>query len=169
MYRERSIDGPGVTLDDWSGNLLLALLLTDNGGNELMRSASERWRCAGHSRAGGNLPPPTEKSWTCATATRSISDGAGREATLYRVALFHVKKGIYHNILSKETRDTAIAITELEKLDIGDFYWTLQAVEIQGGRTITRTSPEVRSRFRITLGESARKPEIKSPRTIYVE
>lgn len=171
MYRERSIDGPGVTLDDLEpGTYAWRVLLADDSGNELMRSSS---RTLAVRRA---LPVPEVISPADGKIVdMSDSDALNfrwrpvREATLYRVALFHVKKGIYHNILTKETRDTAIAMTELEKLDIGDFYWTLQAVETRGGRTVARTSPEVRSRFSITLGGAAQKPEIKSPRKIYVE
>jgi len=171
MYRERSIDGPGVTLDGLEpGTYAWRVLLADESGNELMRSASRTLAVRRALPAPEALYPADGK-----IVDMSKSDVLNfrwrpvREATLYRVALFHAKKGIYHNILTKETRDTAIAMTELEKLDIGDFYWTVQAVEAQGGRTVVRTSPEARSRFSITLGGAARKPEIKSPRKIYVE
>ncbi len=80
-----------------------------------------------------------------------------------------MKKGIHHNILTKETRDTAIAMTELENTRCRRFLLDPPAVEMRGGRTVARTSPEVRSRFSITLGGAAQKPEIKSPRKIYVE
>ncbi|HSV95504.1 MAG TPA: FecR domain-containing protein [Spirochaetota bacterium] len=170
-YRERTIDGTVVTLDDIEpGDYAWRVLLLDDEGNELMRSAP---RLLGVRRP---LPRPEVLS----PADGNIVDMRDsdalnfrwrpvKDATQYRIGLYHVKKGIHNNILTKETRDTAIAMTELERLDVGDFYWTLQALEVSGGRTVARRSPEVRSRFSITLGGAARKPEIQSPRKIYVE
>lgn len=171
LYRERTADGTGVSVDDIEpGDYAWRVLLLDEDGNELMRSAT---RTLAVRRA---LPTPEVLSPADGKIV-DMSDSNAlnfrwrpvREATLYRIGLYHVKKGIHHNILTKETRDTAIAMTELEKLDVGDFYWTLRAFEMRGGRTVARTSPEVRSRFSITLGGAAQKPEIKSPRKIYVE
>ncbi len=171
LYRDRVADGTGATLDDIEpGDYVWRVLLLDDDGNELMRSAP---RTLGIRRA---LPAPRVLSPADGNVVdMSDSDALNfrwrpvKDATLYRIGLYHVKNGIHHNILTKETRDTTIAMTELEKLDVGDFYWTLQALEVRDGRTAARKSPEVHSRFSITLGGAAQKPEIKSPRRIYVE
>ncbi len=170
-YRERAVDGTGTTLDNLEpGDYAWRVLLLGDDGNELMKSAP---RALGVRRP---LPLPEVLSPADGNIVDMRDSNAlnfrwrpVKDATLYRIGLYHMKKGIYHNILTKETGDTAIAMTELERLDVGDFYWTLQALEVRAGRTVERRSPEVRSRFSITLGGPAQKPEIQSPRKIYVE
>jgi hypothetical protein len=94
---------------------------------------------------------------------------AVKGANLYRIGLFHEKDGIQHAVTTAETAKTSYRFTDLGKLDVGSFIWTLQAFDTDpvSGRTV-RTSDEARMAFNISLG-GEKKIRIKSPRILYRE
>jgi hypothetical protein len=74
-------------------------------------------------------------------------------ANLYRVGLYQIKDGIQQSIAEIETSQTSYKFTDLKKLDVGKFLWTLQAVEIDPGTNrMRRKSEEIKTTFSISLG-----------------
>jgi len=92
-----------------------------------------------------------------------------RGANHYRIELFQQDGDVLKPIVRHTTRDGEWKMTELEKLDVGNFCWTLQAFDRAPGATAVRKSPLVKTCFEITLGKSLRKTKLKSPRVIYVK
>jgi hypothetical protein len=91
-----------------------------------------------------------------------------KDANLYRVGLYMIKGGRAVNIVQKETAFTTLGMKEFDKLDVGNFYWTLQAFETdQAGKKIIRKSPEARFNFKIKLRE-LEKPKIKTPKILII-
>jgi hypothetical protein len=72
-------------------------------------------------------------------------------------------------VATAETAKTSYRFTDLDKLDVGRFIWTLQAFDTDtvSGRTV-RTSDEARMVFNISLG-GEKKIRIRSPRILYRE
>ena len=83
-----------------------------------------------------------------------------RGASSYRLRFYQTQGGL---ILDTRVRGTKHTLNDLTKLDVGSFYWTLQAAGAGG-----RTSPEVRNSFAITLEENYKQPEILTPETQYI-
>jgi hypothetical protein len=93
---------------------------------------------------------------------------AVKDANLYRVGLYMIKGGIAVNIVQKETAYTTLGMKEFDKLDVGNFYWTLQALETDNaGKKIIRKSPEARFNFKIKLRE-LEKPRIKTTKKLII-
>jgi hypothetical protein len=94
---------------------------------------------------------------------------AVKGANLYRVGLFNVKDGIQHSVATAETAKNSYRFTDLNKLDVGRFILSLQAIDADpaSGRAV-RTSDETRMVFDISLGVE-KKIRIKSPRILYLE
>jgi hypothetical protein len=52
-----------------------------------------------------------------------------------------------------ETRNTSYNFTDLKKLDVGNFIWTLQAIDIDPATNrMRRESEEIKTMFEIKLG-----------------
>lgn len=84
-------------------------------------------------------------------------------ATRYKLA-FYGKKDPDRAILSVDGLTAAeYRMTDLEKLDVGEFFWTLEAETVEKGIK-TRASPALRTDFAISLGGGTlAAPEILSP------
>ncbi len=84
-------------------------------------------------------------------------------ATVYRVSLYKIIKGREYKIADIDEKSTGCKITDLHKLDESNFSWTLQAFEISANKKeIIRKSPPVKSNFKVTLGKSLDKVDVKS-------
>ena len=74
-------------------------------------------------------------------------------ANLYRIGLYQFRGGIQESIATLETRDSSYKFSELKKLDVGKFQWTLQAFDIDtASNHVRRKSDEKEMIFNITLG-----------------
>ncbi len=84
-------------------------------------------------------------------------------ANLYKLSLYYKKEGRTYKIADTEQKETSFIITDLKKLDIGDFYWTLQALETaDNNKEVIRTSQAVKTEFKITLGKPMEKADVDS-------
>lgn len=72
-------------------------------------------------------------------------------------------------ILTRRQKNSRIIFTELSKLDVGNFYWTLKAVRRDAKGNIIQASREKRYNFKITLQKRDEKPEIISPTIQFIE
>lgn len=57
-------------------------------------------------------------------------------------------------VLAAQTRDVKYTISDLNLLDVGNFYWTLKAVKKDRRGRVVRFSETVKNKFNINLGES---------------
>lgn len=74
-------------------------------------------------------------------------------ANYYRIGLYQVKGLIKYSIATLETRNNYYVFSDLKKLDVGKFLWTLQAIDIDpAANRIKRKSEEVKMVFDIKLG-----------------
>ncbi|MCU0846820.1 MAG: FecR domain-containing protein [Spirochaetes bacterium] len=92
-------------------------------------------------------------------------------ANKYKIGLYQTKKGLHNGVFFAETNNTYFALKDLKKLDVGNFFWTVQALEVGGaGRgKILRKSHESKEIFSIKLEEKKEKIKLKSPKVIYIE
>jgi hypothetical protein len=171
LDRDITTDDTGhtVSLKD-PGEYFWRVLFQDEKGEELMKSAPYRLLVRealglplAITPAGGSVVDMSNQS-SLSFRWREV-----KGATLYRISVFQRSGGVNTNIFEKETAGTELALSELEKLDVGNFYWTVQAFEVQGRGNIVRRSAEVKSEFSITLRQFADKPKIKVPKKIYIE
>lgn len=81
------------------------------------------------------------------------------EANCYEFMLYN-KKRRKTPVLSLMLKKNTYTINKLEVLDLGGFYWTIQAFERDKNKNILRKSPLERSDFVITLGNSIKKPKL---------
>ena len=79
------------------------------------------------------------------------------KATRYRLRLYQFKRGKRIRVLNILTGRTSYALTDLSRLDIGRFAWSVSAVAGNG-----RESPEKLFRFRVELKNRPKIPKIKS-------
>ncbi len=171
-YREAMVDGFAASFTDLEpGNYYWRVRLVDEGGRELMKSASPAIKVLAHLTVPVGTAPGTD-------ATVDMSDSDTLEfkwqpvegATLYRVSLYQKKAGVLANIYEKELYAVATSFTELEKLDVGEFYWTLQAFDAPGGmQNILRRSVVSGYNFKISLSKMETMPKIEVPKTLYTE
>ena len=82
-------------------------------------------------------------------------------ADFYRLNLYRVKNGRKYRVAYSEQKGNSYKITDLRKLDTGNFHWTLQAFESKDN-AIIRKSSVVESNFNITLGKPMEKADINS-------
>jgi hypothetical protein len=76
-----------------------------------------------------------------------------RGANLYRIGLYQIRAGIQYSVATMETRNTSYNFTDLKKLDVGNFIWTLQAIDIDPATNrMRRESEEIKTMFEIKLG-----------------
>jgi hypothetical protein len=88
-------------------------------------------------------------------------------ASHYKFSLFQKKGGSLQWITDIETESTSCEIGDLNKLDVGSFYWTLQGLEKdKKTNKIIRKSSIKKNNFFIKLG--SKKKKIKIPDVIYV-
>jgi len=74
-------------------------------------------------------------------------------ANLYRIGLYQVRGGIQYSVATLETRNTSYKFSDLTKLDVGKFVWTLQAMDIDPATNrMRRESDEIKTMFEIKLG-----------------
>ncbi len=171
MYREHATDAYGQVLEDVElGDYHWRVSLLDGDGNVLLTSPARLLRV----REALAMPAPLAPLGGAVIDMREKDALTFRwkgvkGASVYRVGLYQVRKGIYYNIIQKETPGTELEMKELEKLDVGDFYWTLQALDAPGGKAVLRRSPEARQRFSISLGDVSGKPKLTSPKILYIE
>lgn len=91
-------------------------------------------------------------------------------ANLYSIALFQKTVTGTKLILQLKTTRTLHEIFDLNKLDEGDFIWTVQAFETGTSRNqILRRSMIQRIPFDITLGDKLKKAKLKTPKVLYLE
>ncbi len=91
-----------------------------------------------------------------------------KDANLYRIGLYMIKGGRAVNVVQKETLYTGLGMRELNKLDAGNFFWTLQAFETDpAGKKILRKSPEARFNFNIKIRQ-LEKPKIKNKKVLII-
>jgi hypothetical protein len=57
-------------------------------------------------------------------------------------------------VLSTETDNAAYTVSDLNLLDVGNFYWTVRAVKKDRHNKVVRSSKKIRNNFNINLGES---------------
>jgi hypothetical protein len=91
-------------------------------------------------------------------------------ANLYRIGLYQVKGGIQQSVATLETRNLNYKFGDLKKLDVGQFVWTLQAIEIEPGTNkVRRKSEESKIPFKISLGIKDDALKFDAPNTIITE
>ena len=84
-------------------------------------------------------------------------------ANLYKIGLYHIRKRRKYSVVEKETKKNSYIIKEMKNLAEGKFFWTLQAFEIDDkNQKEIRKSPIIKTFFKITLGGSIKKLEIKT-------
>ncbi|TAL35339.1 MAG: hypothetical protein EPN93_10635 [Spirochaetes bacterium] len=171
-YREASVDGFAAVFADLEpGDYYWRVKLIDEAGRELMKSAAPPFKVLAQlavpvadSPKGGDTVDMSDSD-SLAFKWRPI-DGA----TVYRVALFQRKAGALQNIYEKELWALETSFTELDKLDVGEFYWTIQAFDAPGGmQNILRKSVISGYNFKITLAKMETIPKIEVPKTLYTE
>ena len=77
-------------------------------------------------------------------------------------------EGVKKEIFSIETSKNQYLFTDLKKLDIGNFYWTIQGIDTE----YKRKSPVARSEFTIKLGDVKKTNEpikIELPKDLYLD
>jgi hypothetical protein len=95
---------------------------------------------------------------------------AVRGATLYRIGLYQVKGGIQQSVATLETKNLNYKFSDLKKLDVGQFVWTLQAMEVEPGTNkVKRKSEETKMMFKISLGIKDDDFKFDAPNTIITE
>lgn len=93
-----------------------------------------------------------------------------KDANYYELRLFQMHGNKPRRIIVKKTVETSYEMDELEKLDVGRFYWTLQAFEKVGEMDRkTGRSPKIKMDFELKLSSFNKKPIIELPEVIYLE
>ncbi|MBN1497016.1 MAG: FecR domain-containing protein [Spirochaetes bacterium] len=73
-------------------------------------------------------------------------------AKYYRIGIYQVKGLMQYSIANLETRNNYYVFSDLSKLDVGKFLWTLQAVDIDPATNrVRRSSEEIKMGFNINL------------------
>ena len=102
--------------------------------------------------------------------TLDFSWNAVRGANLYRIGLYQIKGGIQQSVATLETKNLNYKFGDLKKLDVGQFVWTLQAMEIEAGTNkVRRKSEESKIKFGISLGIKDDAFKFDAPNTIITE
>jgi hypothetical protein len=83
-------------------------------------------------------------------------------ASRYSLSLFQKGKGDKAIFTVGDLKATEYRFANLEKLDVGQFYFVLRAETVEEGY-LTRQSPELRVDFTITLSGAVEAPKILSP------
>ncbi|MCU0822172.1 MAG: FecR family protein [Spirochaetes bacterium] len=84
-------------------------------------------------------------------------------ANLYQVELFKIIDNKVSSVANIQVKTSRVKITDLRKLDIGRFRWTLKALETaESGRKIIREIPVIKNDFEIILGKGIEKIDIQS-------
>jgi hypothetical protein len=92
-----------------------------------------------------------------------------RGANVYRIGLYQIKGGIHHSVATLETRNTSYLFSDLKKLDVGKFIWTLQAMDVDPATNrVRRQSEETKIIFDIKLGIKG-DLKLNTPNIIYTE
>ncbi len=171
LAHDITADDNGYTVSRLApGDYYWRVMLLDENGAELIKSDSFRFTVKESLASPAVITP----------GSGSIVDMSDKDAllfrwreakgaNLYRVGVYQRRGAVNVNIFEKETAGTELSLGELEKLDVGNFYWTVQAFEVHGRGNIVRRSGEVKSEFRITLKKFADKPKVKAPKKFYVE
>lgn len=77
-------------------------------------------------------------------------------ANYYRIGLYQIRGLIHYSIATLETKNNFYVFSELTKLDVGKFLWTLQAIDIDpAANRVKRKSEEIKMNFNIKLGIKA--------------
>jgi hypothetical protein len=77
-------------------------------------------------------------------------------ADYYKLSLYKVKNGKTYRLINTKVKDSEFLFKEINKLEEGRFYWTLQAVDLDNNRKnatgkIIRRSPLIKNSFNIIL------------------
>jgi hypothetical protein len=73
-------------------------------------------------------------------------------------------------VTSTQTREVSYTITDMNLLDVGNFYWTLKAVQKGHGGRVVRTSRKLRNDFKISVsGSGGSKVIVISPKIQVIE
>lgn len=96
--------------------------------------------------------------------------GRSKKATMYRIGLHQIKRGRAYSIMERTVSQTNYNVRELNKLDEGRFFWTLQALETDSrSNRVIAMSPTVKTYFDITLGKPFERVKLRLPKTLYPE
>lgn len=96
--------------------------------------------------------------------------GKSRRATMYRIGLHQMKRGRAYSIMERTVSQTNYTVHELNRLDEGRFFWTLQALETDSSSNrVIAMSPTVKTYFDITLGKPFERVKLRLPKTLYPE
>jgi hypothetical protein len=90
------------------------------------------------------------------------------EAGGYHIRIFQGTPGFDRLIFEIDTNDTGIAFTRMDLLDIGNFYWELQALAYSGN-TIIKRSKVIKNNFSLKLEEPVLAPDLISADTLYIK
>ncbi|HSA15210.1 MAG TPA: FecR family protein [Spirochaetota bacterium] len=153
------------------GRYFWRITMKDTDGNELMKSPSRQFtvlkqldRPIGVAPADGSVIDMIDKN----SITFSWKQSAG--ATSYRMSLYQERAGMAQWITNIDTTENRCEMGDLKKLDVGSFYWTVQAYDLEKGTNrVLRKSPVTRNNFRIKLGSGGSGLKIKIPDVIYIE
>ncbi len=81
-------------------------------------------------------------------------------ANIYHVSLYRMRRKRAYPVADIKIKKTKVRITDLRKLDIGRFRWTVQAMEADDSNEIIRKSVLVKNDFQIILGKKMEKINI---------
>ncbi len=155
MYKESSLDGLAMNITGLTeGGYHWRVTQNGEDGTELMASPVHSFDLAGTLVAPAVLAPARGSTVDMIKKdTLDFSWRPVRGANRYRLTLYHVVGGVQRAVATMETRNTLYTFSDLKKLDIGTFIWTVQAFETYPGENrVKRKSDEVKIPFKITLG-----------------
>lgn len=155
LFKDSSIEGITAGIEGFTeGDFFWKVIQMNVNGDELMVSPVNSFTIAGNLAKPGVIAP--ESGSTIDMVRRDSLDFSWRPvpgANLYRLSLYQVAGGTQRAVTRVETRNASYSLTDLKKLDVGQFIWTIQAMEsYPGTNRAKRRSDEVRTPFTITLG-----------------
>ncbi|OHD64189.1 MAG: hypothetical protein A2176_00945 [Spirochaetes bacterium RBG_13_51_14] len=154
VLKELNMTDPSAIMAIKEGLHFWRVKLVDDNGTELLASPVYTFEIL------TGLDPPVAVAPKTGTTvemlkreTLDFSWNPVPGANLYRIGLYQFRGGIQESIATLETRDSSYKFSELKKLDVGKFQWTLQAFDIDtASNHVRRKSDEKEMIFNITLG-----------------
>ncbi len=155
LFKDPTIEGNTTGIDGFTeGDYFWKVTQINENGEEIMASQVYTFDIAGELAKPGVIEPLGGS--TVDMVRRDSLDFSWRPvpgANLYRLSLYQVVGGTQRAVTRIETRNVSYSLTDLKKLDVGSFIWTLQAIEsYPGTNRVKRKSDEARIPFNITLG-----------------
>lgn len=155
LFKDSTIEGNTTEIDGFAeGDYFWKVSQANEKGEEIMASNVFTFGIAGELAKPGVITP--QGGSTIDMVQRDALDFSWRPvpgANLYRLSLYQVVGGTQRAVARIETRNVTYSLTDLKKLDVGNFVWTIQAIESYAGTNrVKRKSDEARIPFKITLG-----------------